>query len=155
MPNGHLGRIGIFCGAKICQAFRVAICQWQWPCGRHMPGICQTPRQYAKNRICQAYFEICQAYAKNRGPFRPYLRMHTFYLFHPWLPLFGPQPPPPGVGRVGTRGRLHPQWQPLACRHSGNEEEIHTSVNYMPKRQICHMTYICHMKVTFINLVTD
>jgi len=35
-------------------------------------------------------------------------------------------PPPPGVGRVGTRGCLHPKWQLLGCRHSGEVEEIHT-----------------------------
>ena len=63
-------------------------------------------------------------------------------------------PPPPGVGRVGTRGCLHPKWQLLGFRHSGEVEDIHTFTNYVGhKSQNGHMTYICHMKVRFINLV--
>jgi len=53
----------------------------------------------------------------------------NFIYFSPGFPNMAHNPPPPGVGRVGTRGCLHPKWQQLGCRHSGEVEEIHTFTN--------------------------
>ena len=55
----------------------------------------------------------------------------VFIYFFPGFPKMAHSHPPPGVGRVGTRGRLHPIWHQLGCRHSGEVEVLHTLTNML------------------------
>ena len=61
MPNGHLGRIGIFCGAKICQAFRVAYANGNG----HAVGICLAYAKPQDNMPKTGYARHISRYARH------------------------------------------------------------------------------------------